>query len=37
MNDAKSVIVIGLGRFGSALCERLKVHKVTVVAVDRDK
>lgn len=37
MNDAKSVIAIGLGRFGSALCERLKAHKVTVVAVDRDK
>jgi len=37
LNDAKSVIVIGLGRFGSALCERLKAHKMTVVAVDRDK
>lgn len=37
MNGVKSVIVIGLGRFGSALCERLKAHKMTVVAVDRDK
>lgn len=37
MNGVKSIIVIGLGRFGSALCERLKAHKMTVIAVDRDK
>ncbi len=37
MNGVKSIIVIGLGRFGSALCERLKAHKMTVIVVDRDK
>jgi trk system potassium uptake protein TrkA len=37
LNGVKSIIVIGLGRFGSALCERLKAHKMTVIVVDRDK
>lgn len=37
MDEIKSVIVIGLGRFGSALCERLKTLKTTVIAVDSGK
>ena len=35
MTEKKMVLVVGLGRFGAAICERLVFFKQYVVAVDR--
>lgn len=37
MNEVKTILVVGLGRFGLSLCERLVELEQRVVAVDMDK
>ena len=37
MEDIKTILVAGLGRFGLSLCERLVELEQRVVAIDMDK